>query len=126
MSAHAVITNDQGQVLLLKRRNFDQSWGLPGGALEPGETILDGIVRECAEELGAQVKVMYLSGVYLHVDLNCHNFIFRCELPRGSQPVLSEEHTEWRYFGFDELPPEQHQKVQDCLTFQRTVSAGRF
>ena len=34
LSSHAVLTNDAGQVLLLKANYADQAWGLPGGALD--------------------------------------------------------------------------------------------
>ena len=32
-------------------------WEFPGGKAEPGETLGDALVRECAEELGATVEV---------------------------------------------------------------------
>jgi 8-oxo-dGTP diphosphatase len=68
LCSHTVITNDSGQVLPLKA-GYDSlsgtgsSWGLPGGALEPGETIHQALVRECREELGLDIAVKYLSGV---------------------------------------------------------------
>lgn len=52
LSCHAVITNDEGKVLLLKANYGNYQWGLPGGALEPGETIHQALIRECLEELG--------------------------------------------------------------------------
>lgn len=39
LSSHAVITNDDGQVLLLKANYGNKHWGLPGGGLDPNETI---------------------------------------------------------------------------------------
>jgi len=47
LSSHAVITNELGQVLLLKANYGNFAWGLPGGALEPGETIHEALLREC-------------------------------------------------------------------------------
>lgn len=46
LSSHSVILNSDGQVLLLKADYGSKSWGLPGGALEPGETIHEALVRE--------------------------------------------------------------------------------
>ena len=46
LSSHAVILNPDGQVLLLKADYGAKSWGLPGGALEPGETIHEALLRE--------------------------------------------------------------------------------
>ena len=66
LSSHSVITNPDGHVLLLKANYGSFSWGLPGGALEPGETIHDALIRECTEELNCDVVIDYLSGVYFH------------------------------------------------------------
>ena len=35
-------------------------WGLPGGKIESGETIIDAIQRECQEELGAMPEYIRL------------------------------------------------------------------
>jgi 8-oxo-dGTP diphosphatase len=40
------------------------SWSIPGGALEIGETLRQGAVREALEETGLTVKVRELLGVY--------------------------------------------------------------
>jgi 8-oxo-dGTP diphosphatase len=50
---------------LLVRRADTGTWGLPGGTLEWGETVRDGLVREVAEETGAGVlQIERLVGVY--------------------------------------------------------------
>jgi 8-oxo-dGTP diphosphatase len=38
MSVHAVITNDRNEVLLLRQTYGNLTWGLPAGAVDPGET----------------------------------------------------------------------------------------
>jgi len=50
----AVIVDDQGRVLLIKRGTEPMKghWSLPGGLLELGETLLDGVKREVLEETG--------------------------------------------------------------------------
>ncbi|MFO7694725.1 MAG: NUDIX domain-containing protein [Vicinamibacterales bacterium] len=48
-----------GRVLLVKRR-FEPlagRWSLPGGALEVGETLAEGLAREMQEETGLDVDV---------------------------------------------------------------------
>lgn len=68
ISSHAVILNAQGEVLLLQASYGKQAWGLPGGALEPGETIHQALQRECLEELGVAVQIDCLTGVYYHAE----------------------------------------------------------
>ena len=58
-SAHVVIKNKMGQVLLLKRSEVDAwmpgKWSLPGGGKREEETLLQGAVREIKEETGLEV-----------------------------------------------------------------------
>ena len=55
-----LVVDDAGNVLITRRR-ADQpmggAWEFPGGKLEPGESPIDGLVRELREELGARVTV---------------------------------------------------------------------
>ena len=58
----AVIEDEAGRVLLVKhvpeRGGFWQGkWICPGGQLEPGETIAEGIVREVKEETQLDIKL---------------------------------------------------------------------
>jgi 8-oxo-dGTP diphosphatase len=55
----AVIVDETGRVLLVKRR-FDPlagQWSLPGGAVDVGETLEACVVREMREETGLDVEV---------------------------------------------------------------------
>lgn len=45
----------QGKLLLLKRhpqKIYGNRWGVPGGKIEPGETLIEGLIREVFEEAG--------------------------------------------------------------------------
>lgn len=126
LSAHAVITDGDGHVLQLRATYGEQRWGLPGGALDPGETVTEALLREVREELGTAPTIGYLSGIYYHAGPNSHAFIFRCTLPAGTTPVLSAEHSEWRYFPLDALSPVQRHRVEDCLGYDGTLRTGRF
>ena len=54
----AVIVED-GKVVLVKRRYepLAGQWSLPGGTLELGETLEEGVAREMHEETGLKVEV---------------------------------------------------------------------
>lgn len=49
-----------------------------------GLARLDALMRERAEELGAEIEISYLSGVYFHQAVNSHAFVFRCAFPARS------------------------------------------
>ncbi|AXK38772.1 NUDIX hydrolase [Crenobacter cavernae] len=126
LSAHAVITDAAGAVLQLKANYGDFGWGLPGGALDPGETIHEALLRECREELGVDVAVQQLTGVYYHAVYASQVFIFRCTLPDGACLLLSDEHSAWRYFSLSELSAVQRHRIDDCLGYDGTVRSARF
>ena len=56
VAAGAIVLNDRSEVLLIKddRRN---SWTFPGGIVEEGEGLLDGVKREVLEETGIEIEV---------------------------------------------------------------------
>ena len=60
-------------------------------------------LKQLIEELGCEVSIEYLSGVYYHSAVNSHAFMFKCTL-QSDQPInLSDEHSEYRWFDFDQL-----------------------
>lgn len=59
-----VIVRDAEGRICLERRSDCGLWGLIGGKIDPGESILSAAVREAREESGLDVEVEYLQGVY--------------------------------------------------------------
>lgn len=56
----AVIWNDEGQILIDRRRSegaMGGLWEFPGGKVQPGETIEECIKREIKEELAIEIAV---------------------------------------------------------------------
>lgn len=126
LSAHAVITNANSEVLLLKATYGSLAWGLPGGALEPGETIHECLARESREELGCNLEIGALTGVYFHAAYNSHVFIFRCYLAPDQTIRLSDEHSEYRYLPLTELSAVQRTRVEDCLSYEGSAVSRKF
>jgi 8-oxo-dGTP diphosphatase len=56
---HLVLLDDDGHVLLGRRKNTgfaDGLYHLPAGHLEPGESVIDALIRETREETGIFVS----------------------------------------------------------------------
>ena len=57
---------DHGRVVLVKRGHppLAGEWSIPGGVLEVGETLREGVIREAREETGLTVEPLELLGVF--------------------------------------------------------------
>jgi mutator protein MutT len=109
VAVRAIITNERGEILLLKRANTRYSeglWNLPGGKLEYDETVESAIKAEVREETSLEVTA---STFYDYID-NLPNelsdkhyvtLVFIC-YTTGSLK-LSDESSEFRWLGKDEL-----------------------
>lgn len=62
-SANVVVTNDDGDVLVIHRTDND-NWAVPGGAMDLGESLVDAAVREVKEETGIDCEITGLVGIY--------------------------------------------------------------
>jgi len=64
VGAVTVIVDEVGRILLEQRRFPKESWGLPGGLMELGESTEEVAAREVFEETGLEVKNLKLINVY--------------------------------------------------------------
>ena len=125
-SVHAVIFNRQGQVLLLRQSYGDKRLGLPGGGVEPNETIYDAIMRECLEELALPVRIEALTGLYYHKEFNSQVCIFRCSIEDSSKIKLSNEHTEYGFYDIDTLGTVQRIRVENAKNINAHIASQVF
>jgi mutator protein MutT len=125
--AAVIFSPDRSQILLTRRRD-NGLWCLPGGRLDPGETVSECIVREVREETGLEAQVVRLIGVYSTPDIvveyadgNRIQFVaLTFEVKTTGQPTLSDEVGEVGYFGPEqiqqlELHHNHAQRIRDAL-----------
>jgi ADP-ribose pyrophosphatase YjhB (NUDIX family) len=89
VSVAAAIIQDDGRILAIERRD-DGHWEPPGGVLEHGETIHQGLVREVLEETGLEVEPLSLTGVYQNMTRNIVALVFRCQVVSGILTATDE------------------------------------
>jgi 8-oxo-dGTP diphosphatase len=94
-----VVISD-GRVLLVRRGSppLQGQWSIPGGSLEVGETLLEGVRRELAEETGIDVRVQNLVEVFERIDRDPsgktrYHFVvldYLCEVVQGAARAGSD------------------------------------
>ena len=108
-----------GRYLLARRADIGW-WNLAGGGLEYGETVEDGLRREVREEVGCQIEIARLVGVYSKPRKREIVLAFLCHLAPGSaEPSTSDEVIEVGWFAPGELPerllPKHRQRIEDAI-----------
>jgi ADP-ribose pyrophosphatase YjhB (NUDIX family) len=89
VSVAGVVIREDGRVLVIRRAD-NGAWEPPGGVLERGETVEEGVRREVLEETGVEVRVGALTGVYKNMALGVVALVFRCT-PEGGYARKSDE-----------------------------------
>lgn len=70
--AGGILTDEAGRVLLQLRGDM-HTWGLPGGAMELGESSVDTCKREFLEETGITVEPVHLLNIYSNTETHYPN-----------------------------------------------------
>lgn len=90
----AAVLQRDGKVLIGRRPEKDLlggMWEFPGGTVETGEELVDGLRREIREELGAEISIVAPFGVYRHAythfKVTLHAFLCQVE---GLEPQALE------------------------------------
>lgn len=107
----AFITDGAGRVLLIQRRRDPEAgcWGLPGGKVEFGETLVETVTREILEEVGIVIAVGEMICVVDQIDLAAATHwvapTYRARILEGA-PVNCEPQAiaALGWFGRDDLP----------------------
>ena len=73
-----LVRDGKGRVLLLRHTYRRKPWGIPGGGLQPGETLEECLRREVWEETGMKVRVGPLLSAGARRDRKLVDMIFAC------------------------------------------------
>jgi 8-oxo-dGTP pyrophosphatase MutT (NUDIX family) len=84
------------------------TWGIPGGKIESEETLMEGIERECLEEIGYFPKKVKLIPIQKFVNHNFTYHTFFCIVDKEFTPTLNEEHCGYAWVGDNHYPKPLH------------------
>ena len=140
VAAGGIVENTQGEILLVKIRRSGH-WVFPGGQVEVGENLIDGVIREVKEESGIDVIVSHLVGIYSNTaTYEGHSgveivptkvmFDFVCE-PVGGELTTSDETSDSRWVRKEEVldlvaAPALRTRYQAYLDYNGSVNYGDY
>ena len=106
--AVAAVVNNKGEVLVSQRKqgtHLGGYWEFPGGKLEPGESVADGLCRELKEELGiVPLSTRPLIRIRHHyAEKSVLLDVWKVEAYSGSPAGIEGQRMEWR--AVDSLDP---------------------
>ena len=113
---NVILTDFQGDLLLLKHSYGPQDWLLPGGGVDRGEDPADAARRELQEELGLEPKKLISIGeIQGRISDSPHTMhLFAAVVDKQPQPD-NREVTEARFFPTHSLPQPLGPTVQRAL-----------
>ena len=98
--------------IVLVRHNYGQrGWSLPGGGLEPYESIIEGLMREIKEETGfTNIRVVKQVGIFSSRLGNNPVILFECE-----------------FIDKENRAPYDESEIKECCTFNlRSLPKGLY
>lgn len=137
----AVVLDDDQRILLVRRGQEPLlgEWSLPGGALELGERLEDGIRREVAEETGLLVTPLEIVAVFDHIAraqnpdpsgdarVRFHYVLvdYRCRV-EGGVLACATDVTEVLWASWDQLEQSERNSEDIALTGDGTLRLNLF
>ncbi len=114
VGATVLVLNDKNELLMLKRSDTED-WGVPGGAMELGETAEQTARRELLEETNLTARDLELLGVFSGPELyfkypngdEVYNVsvVYLAHGMEGRLKMKDGEHSDAKYFDLAHLPP---------------------
>jgi 8-oxo-dGTP pyrophosphatase MutT (NUDIX family) len=111
LGCSAAIFDESGNKILMTKRADNGEWCLPGGLVEPGESVEETCIREVWEETGLHITITQLIGVYSNPHLLVEypdgnrfqqvSLCFAGEVIEG-EIVINEESTAYGFYTFEE------------------------
>ena len=126
LGVRAVVTNEDGKVLLV-RHTYATGWHFPGGGVEPGQTVKWALAEELRQETTLQLSGdPKLHGIFLNrkVSNRDHILVYLCDTDCQLPTISSSlEIAEICFFGVKELPadidPGTRRRIEEIFMGQK-------
>lgn len=125
IAVKALIKNTNS-FLILKTTDSNQNnnlsgWETPGGRLEIGEEIVDGLKREIKEETGLSVKILFPFNAF-SANIGREDSIiginYLAEYSGGEVKIKVDEHSNYQWINISDI-----RKLKDSIGLQKEIDA---
>ena len=108
LTVDAVVIDTRDRVLLVERKNPPPGWALPGGFVDPEETVEAAVARELREETGLEARALMQFHTYSDPERDPrHHSVSTVFLVRADgEPEGGDDAARARFFDPDGLPDE--------------------
>ena len=93
------------------------NWGIPGGKIDEGETLLEGVKRECIEEISFFPENAKLIPIQKFVNNQFTYHTFFCKIETEFMPVLNDEHVGYCWVDSKHYPKPLHPGLFNTVNF---------
>lgn len=124
IGAASAIFDSEQRILLVRHSYGKNNWDLPGGKSEQNESAQGTAIREAIEEIGVQITISELTGIYYDPVYDMHHFVFLSQIdPYQTPKPSSSEILECGYYSINELPKPMsdftYNRIQDAIRNDR-------
>jgi 8-oxo-dGTP pyrophosphatase MutT (NUDIX family) len=110
-------SSTQRFLYLLRNDKNSSNWGIPGGKVEDGETLFEGVERECIEEISYFPKDAKLVPIQKFINNSFTYHTFFCKVEDEFIPVLNEEHCGYAWTDSNYYPKPMHPGLFNTVNF---------
>jgi 8-oxo-dGTP pyrophosphatase MutT (NUDIX family) len=122
LGVRALVIDGEGRVFLIKH-SYVSGWHLPGGGVEPGETVLDALARELKEEGNIELTAPpEFRGLFFHPLVSDRDHVALFVVRAFHQPAPPRPNHEiiaHGFFAVDDMPGDTtagtRARVAECL-----------
>lgn len=98
----------QRYLYLLRSDQRSPTWSIPGGGIDQDETLLEGVARECMEEMHFDISNLKLIPIQKFVNNMFVYHTFFCEVGEEFVPILNGEHVGYAWVKSGLYPKPLH------------------
>jgi len=128
VAVSALVKNEKGHILMVRTHLRADSWELPGGFVDAGESLEVAVCREFLEDTGVVIHPIGVSGVYYNERNHVLSVVFNADYVSGEITIQSEEILEAKFLHLDATTideyikrPQLKSRIIDALSMVHAV-----